>query len=89
MPRRGRRRLVPPPAAIRRRVVAGRRHPGSRRRREVPRSAPAALLLPPYRDELEELLAEQVVDTVRLSGPMVRSEQPRAGACWVDGLDSV
>jgi len=49
----------------------------------------AALLLPPYRDELEELLAEQVVDTVRLSGPMVRSEQPRAGACWVDGLDSV
>ncbi len=49
----------------------------------------AALLLPPYRDRLQELLGDQVVDVVNLPGPMSRSLTPRAGSCWIDGLDSV
>lgn len=50
----------------------------------------ALLLLPPYRPRLRDLLAPHVVDTVRVSGPMVRTNSPEAlGSCWIDGLDSV
>lgn len=56
----------------------------------VAQQATAFLLLPPYRPRLRELLAHHVVDTVRVSGPMVRTNSPEAlGACWIDGLDSV
>jgi len=49
----------------------------------------AALLLPPYRGELRERLAAQVLDEIAVPGPMVRARQPRPGGCWIDGLDSV
>ncbi|MCK5942654.1 MAG: GNAT family N-acetyltransferase [Planctomycetes bacterium] len=47
----------------------------------------AALLLPPYRDELAARLAPDVVAELGVPGPMVRGAA--AGPCWVDGLDSV
>lgn len=49
----------------------------------------AALLLPPYRSELRQRLQPQVVDEIVVPGPMVRSQTPHVGACWIDGLDSV
>lgn len=49
----------------------------------------AVLLLPPYRDELRELLGEQVVGEAQVPGPMVRSTDGAAVASWIDGLDSV
>lgn len=49
----------------------------------------AALLLPPYRPRLAELLAEHVVDEVAVPGPMVRTADGAPVLPWIDGLDSV
>lgn len=59
----------------------------------------AALLLPPYRPRLAELLAAMVVARARVPGPMVLAATAGASAgaaivvsgrsCWIDGLDSV
>ena len=49
----------------------------------------ALLLLPPYRGQLRELLAEQVVGEAQVPGPMVRAASGAAAASWIDGLDSV
>ena len=49
----------------------------------------AALLLPPYRARLAELLADHVVGEVAVAGPMVRPATLAAAPCWFDGLDSV
>jgi GNAT superfamily N-acetyltransferase len=49
----------------------------------------AALLLPPYRQELGERLAAQVVDEVWVPGPMMRPPPDPTLSCWIDGLDSV
>jgi GNAT superfamily N-acetyltransferase len=50
----------------------------------------AAVLLPPYRPDLAELLGPHVVGTTELQGPM-RHLAPgvELPACWIDGLDSV
>ena len=49
----------------------------------------AALLLPPYRPELRDLLAPQTVDVISVPGPMMRPGSNPARSCWIDGLDSV
>ena len=49
----------------------------------------AALLLPPYRHGLAELLGEQVVGAGDVPGPMRHAADDTRLACWVDGLDSV
>jgi len=49
----------------------------------------AALLLPPYRSTLRELLGRAVTGEATIPGPMVRSPGAPLPACWIDGLDSV
>ncbi len=49
----------------------------------------AALLLPPYRRALRELLGRSVTGEATIPGPMVRSPGAPLPACWIDGLDSV
>jgi GNAT superfamily N-acetyltransferase len=49
----------------------------------------AALLLPPYRARLRDLLGPSVVATAPVPGPMVRAVRGAAAPLWIDGLDSV
>ena len=49
----------------------------------------AALLLPPYRQELGERLLAQTLDEVAVPGPMMCPAPDPAQSCWIDGLDSV
>jgi len=49
----------------------------------------AALLLPPYRQELAKRLASQTVAEVLVPGPMMRPAPDPSLGCWIDGLDSV
>jgi GNAT superfamily N-acetyltransferase len=49
----------------------------------------AALLLPPYRPRLGDLLAQDTIDTVAVAGPMIRPGSDPVRSCWIDGLDSV
>jgi predicted N-acetyltransferase YhbS len=50
----------------------------------------AAVLVPPYRTRLRDLLGAAVVDTTTVPGPMVRTTGGEPlGASWIDGLDSV
>lgn len=49
----------------------------------------SALLLPPYRDELRDLLAPLTTDAIPVPGPMMRPALEPPAQCWIDGLDSV
>lgn len=49
----------------------------------------SALLLPPYRPDLRDLLGAHVVDAMPVPGPMMRPVNDPAAPCWIDGLDSV
>ena len=49
----------------------------------------AALLVPPYRQELCDRLAGQILDELWVPGPMVRPAPDPSIGCWIDGLDSV
>lgn len=49
----------------------------------------AAVLVPPYRAALRDMLGAQVVDASTVPGPMVCAPRGNAVPCWIDGLDSV
>jgi GNAT superfamily N-acetyltransferase len=47
------------------------------------------LLVPPYRQKLQEMLGHQTSAEFTVPGPMMRSAQEVPVSCWIDGLDSV
>lgn len=49
----------------------------------------AAVLVPPYRPQLHELLGRAVAGEATIPGPMVRSLGVPLADAWIDGLDSV
>lgn len=49
----------------------------------------AAVLVPPYRQRLHELLGRAVAGEATIPGPMVRSLGAPPADAWIDGLDSV
>ena len=49
----------------------------------------AAVLVPPYRPRLHELLGRGVTGEATIPGPMVRSLGAPLADAWIDGLDSV